>query len=40
MANKTIPVPPKTREMIVRIGLNGGTGKLWLDDIQMTAKPR
>jgi protein-L-isoaspartate(D-aspartate) O-methyltransferase len=39
-ANKTVTVPPKTREMIVRIGLNGGTGKLWLDDIQMTPKPR
>jgi protein-L-isoaspartate(D-aspartate) O-methyltransferase len=39
-ASKTITVPPKTREMIVRIGLNGGTGKLWLDDIQMTPKPR
>lgn len=38
--SKTITVPPKTREMIVRIGLNGGTGKLWLDDIQMTPKPR
>ena len=39
-SSKTITVPPKTREMIVRIGLNGGTGKLWLDDIQMTPKPR
>lgn len=38
--SKAITVPPKTREMIVRIGLNGGTGKLWLDDIQMTPKPR
>ncbi len=38
--NKTITVPLKAREMIVRIGLNGATGKLWMDDIQMTTKPR
>jgi protein-L-isoaspartate(D-aspartate) O-methyltransferase len=37
---KTIPVPLKAREMIVRVGLNGGTGELWVDDIQMTPKPR
>ncbi len=37
---KTIPVPIKAREMIVRIGLNGGTGELWADDIQMTVKNR
>jgi protein-L-isoaspartate(D-aspartate) O-methyltransferase len=38
--SKSITVPPKSREMIVRIGLNGGTGKLWLDDLQLTPKPR
>jgi len=38
--NKTIVVPPKAREMILRVGLNGATGKFWLDDIQMTFKPR
>jgi protein-L-isoaspartate(D-aspartate) O-methyltransferase len=38
--SKTITVPPKAREMIVRIGLNGATGKLWVDDVQMTFKPR
>lgn len=32
---RTIPVPPATREMIVRIGLNGATGVLDLDDLQM-----
>ena len=37
---KTIPVPIKAREMIVRIGLNGATGKLWLDDLSITPKPR
>lgn len=30
-----IPVPPAAREMIIRIGLNGGTGTLDLDDLQM-----
>lgn len=39
-ATKTINVPPKAREMIVRIGLNGATGKLWLDDLVITPKPR
>lgn len=38
--NKSITVPVRAREMIVRIGLNGGTGKLWLDDLQLTPKPR
>ena len=38
--SKTITVPPKSREMIIRIGLNGGTGKLWLDDVQLTPKLR
>jgi protein-L-isoaspartate(D-aspartate) O-methyltransferase len=37
---KYIPVPLKAREMIVRVGLNGGTGELWVDDIQMTPQPR
>ncbi len=38
--NKTITVPPKTREMIIRIGLNGATGKLWLDDLKFVPRPR
>lgn len=33
---KTIPVPPAAREMIVRVGLNGATGTLDVDDLQMT----
>ena len=37
---KTIKVPAKAREMIVRIGLNGATGKLWLDDLVITPNPR
>lgn len=32
---RTIPVPPTAREMIVRIGLNGATGVLDLDDLQV-----
>ena len=40
IASKTITVPKKAREMIVRIGLNGARGKLWLDEISMTARPR
>ena len=38
--SKTIPVPPKAREMIVRIGLNGASGKLWIDDLSMIPKLR
>ena len=37
---KTIPVPPKGREMIFRMGLNGATGKLWMDDLTVTPRPR
>lgn len=37
---KTIVVPTRAREMIVRIGLNGATGELWVDDVQMTPKAR
>lgn len=36
----TIAVPPKAREMIIRIGLNGATGKLWVDNVRMTYKRR
>jgi len=39
-ATKSITVPIKAREMIVRIGLNGASGKLWLDDLSITSKPR
>jgi protein-L-isoaspartate(D-aspartate) O-methyltransferase len=37
---KTIPVPAKARDLIVRVGLNGATGELWVDDVQMTVQPR
>lgn len=39
-ATKTFSVPTKAREMIVHIGLNGATGKLWLDDIAISPKTR
>ncbi len=32
---KLIPVPLKAREVIVRVGLNGATGQLDVDDLQM-----
>jgi protein-L-isoaspartate(D-aspartate) O-methyltransferase len=37
---KTIEIPPRAREMIVRIGLNGASGKLWLDNLTITPKLR
>lgn len=37
---ESIPVPLKAREMIVRVGLNGATGRLWVDDVEMLARPR
>jgi protein-L-isoaspartate(D-aspartate) O-methyltransferase len=39
-ASKTFAVPQKAREMILRVGLNGATGKLWVDDVALTASPR
>lgn len=39
-ASKTLPVPAKAREMIFRVGLNGTTGKLWVDDVVITPQPR
>lgn len=39
-AKKTVNVPKQAREMVVHIGLNGATGKLWLDDLQIIPKPR
>ncbi|HET6423138.1 MAG TPA: protein-L-isoaspartate(D-aspartate) O-methyltransferase, partial [Planctomycetaceae bacterium] len=39
-ATKTFAVPQKAREMILRVGLNGATGKLWVDDVALTAAPR
>lgn len=39
-ARSDVAVPPAAREMIVRIGLNGATGTLDVDQLQMTAVPR
>jgi protein-L-isoaspartate(D-aspartate) O-methyltransferase len=36
----TVQVPPAAREAIVRIGLNGATGRLYADAIKMTAERR
>ena len=37
---KTLVVPAKTREIVVRIGLNGATGRLCVDNLQLTAGRR
>lgn len=34
--SKTFPVPAKAREMIFRVGLNGATGVLTVDDVSLT----
>lgn len=36
----TLTVPSKAREAILRIGLNGATGALSVDDIHLTPEPR
>jgi len=36
----TLHVPPRAKEAIIRIGLNGATGSLSVDDVQMTSSPR
>ncbi len=33
--SQTIAVPPRTREAVIRMGLNGGTGTLSIDNVQM-----
>lgn len=38
--SRTLAVPPKTREMILQVGLNGATGKLWIDNIKMTYRTK
>ena len=39
-ASERIRVPARAREMILRVGLNGATGKLWIDDVAMRPRPR
>ena len=36
----TVRVPETAREAILRLGLNGATGQLYVDDIKMTWQPR
>ena len=33
-------VPDNAREAVVRVGLNGATGRLWVDEIKMSSQPR
>jgi protein-L-isoaspartate(D-aspartate) O-methyltransferase len=40
LVGTTIAVPKEAREAIVRIGLNGATGRLDIDDIRFRPKPR
>lgn len=35
-----LPVPANAQEAILRIGLNGATGRMGVDDVRMTALPR
>ena len=39
-ANSTIAVPTGAKEMIIRLGLNGATGRLDLDDLVLTTVKR
>jgi protein-L-isoaspartate(D-aspartate) O-methyltransferase len=36
----SVRVPDTAREAVIRIGLNGATGRLYVDAITMTAQPR
>jgi protein-L-isoaspartate(D-aspartate) O-methyltransferase len=38
--SKSVAVPQRAREVIFRVGLNGATGKLWVDDVQLTPQAR
>ena len=38
--SKSVSVPQKARELVFRVGLNGATGKLWVDDVQLTPQMR
>jgi protein-L-isoaspartate(D-aspartate) O-methyltransferase len=40
VVSQTIPVPAETREAIVRIGLNGATGTLHVDDVELEVTRR
>jgi protein-L-isoaspartate(D-aspartate) O-methyltransferase len=36
----TVKVPEGARQAVVRIGLNGATGVLWIDDVTLTPERR
>jgi protein-L-isoaspartate(D-aspartate) O-methyltransferase len=38
--SKTIVVPEKAREAILRVGLNGAVGRLSVDDVRLAAQPK
>ena len=38
--SKEIPVPPRAREAILRIGLFGATGEIWFDRLELRPVPR
>lgn len=40
LAKSQVEVPQTAREMIIRIGLNGATGTLYLDDMRLVTVPR
>jgi protein-L-isoaspartate(D-aspartate) O-methyltransferase len=40
VVSQTVPVPAEAREAIVRIGLNGGTGTLSVDDVELEVTRR
>jgi protein-L-isoaspartate(D-aspartate) O-methyltransferase len=40
MRKVSVPVPEAARQAVVRIGLNGATGTLWIDDVTLTVERR
>ena len=39
-ATRRIELPSRTREAILQVGLNGGTGTLSVDDVRLVPHPR
>lgn len=37
---RRISVPPSAREAILQVGLNGATGRLCIDDVQLNPQAR
>ena len=40
VVKRILHVPPKAREAICRVGLNGATGQLSIDNVRITAQPK